>query len=67
VDEYKELKETVRVFFDDYLNVREESDEGRMFNPIFISCCRALKIEPLNEVLEKMRKLSGAGYYKESK
>jgi 3'-phosphoadenosine 5'-phosphosulfate sulfotransferase (PAPS reductase)/FAD synthetase len=55
-----ELKECVKVFFEQYLNRREESDGGRMFAPIYVSCCRAMKTKPLNELLEKMRVLSGA-------
>ena len=55
-----ELKECVREFFEQYLNRREESDGGRMFAPIYVSCCRVMKTKPLNELLEKMRVLSGA-------
>jgi hypothetical protein len=53
-----ELKKIVKSFFDDYLDVQEESDSGKIFNPITISCCRVLKIEGLNEVINKMRELS---------
>ena len=55
-----ELKECVKELFEKYLNRREESDSGRMFAPIYVSCCRALMTEPLGELLEKMRVLSGA-------
>jgi hypothetical protein len=55
-----ELKECVKIFFEQYLNHREESDGGRMFAPIYVSCCRAMMIESLGELLEKMRILSGA-------
>jgi hypothetical protein len=55
-----ELKATVRSFFQDFLDVREESDNGRVFAPITISSCRCMMIEPLAEVLAKMRKLSGS-------
>jgi hypothetical protein len=55
-----ELKEVVYEFFTKYLNRVEESDGGRMFNPITIGCCRVMMLEPLGEVLEKMRVLSGA-------
>jgi hypothetical protein len=55
-----ELKATVRSFFQDFLDVREESDSGRVFAPITISSCRCMMIEPLAEVLAKMRKLSGS-------
>ena len=60
-----ELKECVREFFEQYLNRREESDGGRMFAPIYVSCCRVMKTKPLNELLERMRVLSGAGEVKE--
>jgi hypothetical protein len=55
-----ELKATVRSFFQDFVDVREESDSGRVFAPITISSCRCMMIEPLAEVLAKMRKLSGS-------
>jgi len=60
-----ELKECVKEFFEQYLNRREESDSGRMFAPIYVSCCRVMKTKPLNELLEKMRVLSGAEGVKE--
>lgn len=50
----------VKEFFEEYLDVVEESDSGRMFNPIQVSCCRAMKIEPLGKLLTEMRALSGA-------
>jgi hypothetical protein len=55
-----ELKECVKEFFEQYLNRREESDGGRMFAPIYVSSCRVMMTKPLNELLEKMRVLSGA-------
>ena len=55
-----ELKECVKSFFEDYLNLREESDSGRIVAPITVSCCRAMEIEKLNALLERMRSLSGA-------
>ena len=60
-----ELKECVKEFFEQYLNRREESDSGRMFAPIYVSCGRAMMTKPLNELLEKMRVLSGAEEVKE--
>jgi hypothetical protein len=65
LDEREELKVTVRSFFEDFIDIREESDSGRVFAPITISSCRCMMIEPLAEVLAKMRTLSGAK--KESK
>jgi len=60
-----ELKECVKEFFEKYLNRREESDGGRMFAPIYVSSCRVMMTKPLNELLEKMRVLSGAEEVKE--
>ena len=60
MNEHEELKAAVRSFFQDFLDIREESDSGRVFAPITISSCRCMMIEPLAEVLAKMRTLSGA-------
>jgi len=57
--EAEELKALVKSFFEDYLNVTEASDNGRIFNPIHISCVRAMKIEPLSNLLNRMKELSG--------
>lgn len=57
---YIELKSLVKEFFEDYLFYEEESDSGNVFNPITLSCCRVMMIKPLNELLKKMRELSGA-------
>ena len=55
-----ELRACVKEFFEKYLNRTEESDSGKMFNPIVVSCCRALMTEPLNNLLARMAELSGA-------
>ena len=55
-----ELQELVREFFEDYLDVTEESDSGHVFHPIQISIVRALKVKPLSDLLQRMRELSGA-------
>ena len=55
-----ELRLCVKEFFDKYLNRTEESDGGKMFNPIVVSCSRALMTEPLNNLLARMAELSGA-------
>jgi hypothetical protein len=55
-----QLRLAVKEFFDKYLDVVEESDSGRIFSPITINCCRALKLEPLGKLLTEMRELSGA-------
>jgi hypothetical protein len=53
-----ELKELVKEFFDKYLDVVEVSDSDKEFHPIYISCCRAMKTEPLDKLLKRMRELS---------
>jgi hypothetical protein len=58
--ENDELKATVRSFFEDFLNIREESDSGRVFAPVTLSSCRVMMTEPLGNLLNKMRELSGA-------
>ena len=55
-----ELRVCVKEFFEKYLNRTEESDSGKMFNPIVVSCCRAMMTEPLNNLLDRMAELSGA-------
>src|ERR1035437_6620735 len=58
--EYKELldamslEELVKEFIS-YLDYQEESDSGRVFNPITIGSCRVLMSKPLDMVLEKLR------------
>jgi hypothetical protein len=56
----QELQEAVKEFFDKYLNRTEETDSGKEFNPITISCCRALMLEPLDALLNRMATLSNA-------
>ena len=58
--EAEELQALVKSFFEDYLDVQEESDSGRVFNPIHISCVRAMKLEPLYKLLMRIRELSRA-------
>ena len=58
--EAEELQIIFKSLFEDYLDVQEESDSGRVFNPIHISCVRAMKLEPLYKLLMRMRELSGA-------
>ena len=55
-----ELRVCVKEFFEKYLNLTEESDGGKMFNPIVVSCCRVMMTEPLNNLLARMAELSGA-------
>ena len=58
--ELEELRACVKEFFEKYLNRREESDSGRMFAPVQVSSVRVMLVQPLGELLEKMRVLSGA-------
>lgn len=53
------LKECVKEFFT-YLECQEESDGGVMFNPVTISCCRVMRIKPLNKLLDEMKALSNS-------
>lgn len=55
-----ELQGLVKEFFEKYLNRVEESDSGKMFNPVTVSCCRAMMTEPLSNLLDRMAELSGA-------
>ena len=55
-----ELRVCVKEFFEKYLNHAEESDSGKMFHPITVSCCRVMMTEPLNNLLARMAELSGA-------
>jgi hypothetical protein len=59
VSEKDELKECVKEFFDSYLNYIEETDSGKKFRPIEITCCRAMMLGPLDQLLTKMATLSG--------
>ena len=56
----EELRVCVKEFFEKYLNYAEESDSGKMFHPITVSCCRVMMMKPLSNLLHKMCKLSGA-------
>ena len=58
--EHDELRQCVYELFTKYLNLVEESESGRMFNPITIGCCRVMLLEPLDKLLDRMRKLSGS-------
>jgi hypothetical protein len=60
VKDREELQMLVKDLFEKFLDTWEESDSGREFHPITISCCRAMKVEPLDNLLKRMRELSGA-------
>jgi hypothetical protein len=53
----KELKTLVKRLFE-ILDQKEESDSGREFSPVFISCCRVTLGEELKQILPKMKELS---------
>jgi hypothetical protein len=57
VEQYQELAKAVRDFFE-LLDIVEVSSNDNEFHPISISCCRAAMIQPLDNVLTTMRKLS---------
>ncbi len=53
----KTLNEVVTEFFS-YLDLEEESDSGKLFHPVTISCCRVMITPKLNECLKTMKILS---------
>ena len=48
------LRELIGEFFK-LLDTVEESDSGREFHPVQITCCRTMMMEPLNKVLKEMK------------
>ena len=54
---YIELKTLTKKSFE-ILDIKEESDSGREFSPVFISCCRVHLNEELSEILPRMKELS---------
>lgn len=50
-------KEDIKRFFK-ILEVKEESDEGRVFSPTYISCCRAITCGELSELLKRLKEYS---------
>lgn len=50
-----QVRRLVRTLFTDYLDQVEESDSGREFRPISISCCRTGEVEPLTQLLKDLR------------
>lgn len=53
----EQLKALTKRFFQ-ILDTKEESDSGREFSPVYISCCRVLLGQELNEILPKMKELA---------
>lgn len=54
VRENERIVLTLKRFFE-YLDYTEESDGGKMFHPITVTCCRAMMIEGLNDTLRDMK------------
>lgn len=48
------LRSLVRELFS-YLDRQEESDNGVIFHPIQISCCRVMLTPVLNELLDELK------------
>ena len=48
------LRSLVRKLFV-YLDYQEESDNGKLFNPIQITCCRALMTPKLDKLLDELK------------
>jgi hypothetical protein len=55
--EHEQLKGVVRAFFK-YLDTTEESDEGRIFHPLHLSCCRSMWTDDINLIMKRMKELS---------
>jgi hypothetical protein len=56
-DKDQALASTVRRFLA-FLDRTEESDSGRAFHPVSISCCRAQWVGDLNKTIQEMQELS---------
>jgi hypothetical protein len=52
-----ELKDCVKLFFE-ILDIKETSDEGRVFKPNYISSCRVWDTHRMNRLILKMKELS---------
>jgi hypothetical protein len=50
------LEGNVKLFFE-ILDIKEESDEGRVFSPNYISSCRVWDTHRLNKLITKMKEL----------
>ena len=55
-NELNELKELVKEFFR-ILDIKEESDEGRLFSPNYISSCRSMDGVKLDAILRRLKEL----------
>jgi len=56
---YIRMEELVKSLFEDFLDVTEESDGGRVFHPNYISSCRALNLEPINKLMKELKSTVG--------
>lgn len=57
MSENTQLKTLTKRFFQ-IIDTKEQSDSGQEFSPVFISCCRVVLGQELNEVLSKMKELA---------
>ena len=55
--ELRELQTLLRQLFS-YLDQVEESDEGREFHPFYFHCCRAMWVEPIGQIMAKLKERS---------
>lgn len=53
IELYSELELIERLF--NYLDYKEESDSGWLFNPVSIGSCRVMMHEPLEQLLAEMK------------
>ena len=53
-------KKLLREFFE-LMDKKEETDSGIAFHPNFISSCRVVDCEKIQDILVKLKKLSGEG------
>jgi len=49
------MEELITSLFKDFLDVTEESEQGKMFHPTFITTVRVLKVEPLNKLMAELK------------
>ena len=52
-----DAKAKIRRFFQ-ILDIKEESDSGRVFSPVYISSCRVLLTEEMNGILKDLKEYS---------
>ena len=51
------IKKDLKRFFE-MLDRVEESDNGRLFHPITISCCRVMMMPEMEAILKRMKEYS---------